>query len=166
MRWADYDSRVCSIARTVEVLGDRWTLLVLRDIFNGIRRFADIGQHLGVARDVLTKRLAALVDEGLIHRVPYQEPGARTRYEYRLTDAGRDLRPVLLALLEWGDRHRANADGPPAHLFHAECGAPVHVDVRCAEGHEIGPRTRLAAQPGPGSRLVAAQPATVPTSSP
>ena len=114
MKWADYDSSVCSVARTVEVLGDRWTLLVLRDIFNGIRRFADLSQHLGVARDVLTKRLAALVGEGLIHRVPYQEPGARTRYEYRLTDAGRDLRPVLLALLEWGDRHRADPDGPPA----------------------------------------------------
>src|SRR5947209_18150506 len=89
MRWADYDSQVCSVARTVEVLGDRWTLLVLRDIFNGIRRFADLSQHLGVARDVLAKRLATLVDQGLVHRVPYQEPGARTRYEYRLTDAGR-----------------------------------------------------------------------------
>ncbi len=169
MKWADYDSSVCSVARTVEVLGDRWTLLVLRDIFNGIRRFADLHQHLGVARDVLTKRLAALVGEGLIHRVPYQEPGARTRYEYRLTDAGRDLRPVLLALLEWGDRHRADPDGPPAQLFHAECGAPVAVEVRCAEGHEIGPRTHLTAQPGPGSRLVgaaAAQAATVPTISP
>jgi len=179
MKWADYDSTVCSVARTVEVLGDRWTLLVLRDVFNGIRRFADLSAHLGIARDVLAKRLAALVEEGLISRVPY----ARTRYEYRLTDAGRELRPVLLALLEWGDRHRCDAAGPPAQLFHAECGAPVRVEVRCAEGHEIGPRTRLTAKPGPGSRLApgsrpgpgsrpaqpgsrSAQPATVPTSSP
>ena len=114
MNWADYDSGACSVARTVEVLGDRWTLLVLRDIFNGIRRFDELSSHLGVARDVLTKRLASLVDEGLVRRVPYQEPGARTRYEYRLTDAGRDLRPVLLALLAWGDRYRAGTAGPPA----------------------------------------------------
>jgi DNA-binding HxlR family transcriptional regulator len=173
MRWADYDSTVCSVARTVEVLGDRWTLLVLRDVFNGIRRFADLSSHLGIARDVLAKRLAALVEEGLITRVPYREPGARTRYEYRLTDAGRELRPLLLALLEWGDRYRCDPAGPPAQLFHAECGAPVRVEVRCAEGHEIGPRTHLTAKPGPGSRLVhaaapaePAQPATVPTSSP
>src|SRR5437773_2052612 len=126
---ADYDSSVCSVARTVEVLGDRWTLLVLRDIFNGIRRFADLSAHLGIARDVLTKRLGALVGEGLIQRVPYREPGARTRYEYRLTDAGRELRPVLLALLEWGDRHRCDDTGPPAQLFHADCGAPVRVEV-------------------------------------
>ena len=155
MKWADYDSRACSVARTVEVLGERWTLLVLRDIFNGIRRFADLSQHLGVARDVLARRLALLVDEGLIRRVPYQEPGARTRYEYRLTDAGRDLRPVLLGLIEWGDRYRSDPDGPPAQLFHADCGAPVRVEVRCAEGHEIGPRTHLSAAPGPGARVVA-----------
>jgi DNA-binding HxlR family transcriptional regulator len=152
MRWADYDSRTCSVARTVEVLGDRWAMLVLRDIFNGIRRFDELSAHLGIARDVLTKRLATLVEEDLIHRVPYQEPGARTRYEYRLTDAGRDLRPVLLALIAWGDKYRAEPVGPPAQLFHAECGAPVRVEVRCEAGHEIGPRTRLAAIPGPGSR--------------
>src|SRR5437764_370336 len=98
MNWAEYDSHACSVARTVEVLGDRWTLLVLRDIFNGVRRFADLSEHLGVARDVLAKRLALLVEEGIVRRVPYQEPGTRTRYEYRLTDAGRDLRPALLAL--------------------------------------------------------------------
>lgn len=152
MRWVDYDSRACSVARTVEVLGDRWTMLVLRDIFNGIRRFDELSAHLGIARDVLTKRLTTLVDEGLAHRVPYQDPGSRTRYEYRLTDAGRDLRPVLLALIAWGDRHRATPEGAPAQLLHAECGAPVRVEVRCEAGHEIGPRTRLIALPGPGSR--------------
>jgi DNA-binding HxlR family transcriptional regulator len=152
MRWADYESGACSVARTVEVLGDRWTLLVLRDVFNGIRRFDELSSHLGVARDVLTKRLAGLVDEGLVRRVPYQEPGARTRYEYRLTDAGRDLRPVLLALLAWGDRYRAGPEGPPAQLSHVGCGAPVRVEMRCEAGHEIDSRTRLASTPGPGSR--------------
>ncbi len=152
MRWADYDSRICSVARTVEVLGDRWTMLVLRDIFNGVRRFDDLSRHLGVARDVLTKRLAALVGEGLVARVPYREPGARTRYEYRLTPAGYDLRPVLLALMEWGDVYRSGGAGPPVRLYHEECGTPVHVQVRCEEGHEIGSRTRLRLTPGPGSR--------------
>jgi DNA-binding HxlR family transcriptional regulator len=168
MQWADYDSSVCSVARTVEVLGDRWTLLVLRDVFNGIRRFADLSEHLGVARDVLTKRLSTLVDEGLVQRVPYREPGARTRYEYRLTDAGRELRPVLLALLEWGDRHRCDETGPPARLYHAGCGEPVRVEVRCGAGHPIGPRTHLDAEPGPGSRRRPRddQAETVPTSSP
>src|SRR5947199_7802431 len=129
MDWAEYDSGTCSVARTMEVLGDRWTMLVLRDIFNGIRRFADLSEHLGVARDVLAKRLALLVDEGLVRRVPYQEPGARTRHEYRLTDAGRDLRPALLALMQWGDKYRADPDGPPAQLLHPDRGGPVRVEA-------------------------------------
>jgi DNA-binding HxlR family transcriptional regulator len=139
------------VARTVGVLGDRWTLLVLRDVFNGVRRFDDLSRHLGVARDVLTKRLAALVDEGILTRRPYQEPGSRTRYEYRLTQAGIDLRPVLIALTEWGDRYRASPEGIPLALTHEECGEPVRVRVECAAGHEIGSRTRLHLDPGPGA---------------
>ena len=95
------------MARTAEVVGDGWTVLVLRDLFNGVRRFDDLAAHLGIARNVLTRRLAALVEEGIVERVPYREPGARERHEYRLTAAGRDLRPVLLAMLAWGDAHRA-----------------------------------------------------------
>ncbi len=157
MRWDEYDGSVCSVARTVDVLGDRWTLLVLRDIFNGVRRFDDLGRHLRIARDVLTKRLARLVEEGVLTRVPYREPGARTRYEYRLTPAGYDLRPVLLALMAWGDTHRASPEGRPAVVLHdEECGERVEVVLRCGQGHEIGPRTRLALHPGPGSRRLAA----------
>src|SRR5215813_10036932 len=118
MRWLDYDGEACSAGRALGVLGDRWTLLVLREVFNGVRRFDEISSHLGVARDVLTRRLAILVDEGILVRVPYQQPGARTRYEYRLTEAGRDLRPVLLALIEWGDRYRAGDDGVPFQVVH------------------------------------------------
>jgi DNA-binding HxlR family transcriptional regulator len=142
------------VARTVEVLGDQWTVLVLRDVFNGIRRFDDLKSHLGIARDVLTKRLAALVNHGVLERVPYREPGSRTRHEYRLTPAGRDLRPVLLALLEWGDRYRAETIGPPVTVVHDECGAQVHVTVECEQGHPIEPRTRLRLQPGPGARPI------------
>jgi DNA-binding HxlR family transcriptional regulator len=155
VKWDEYDTSSCSVARTLEVLGDRWTLLVLRDIFNGVRRFDDLSRHLHVARDVLTRRLANLVDEGVLLRVPYQEPGSRTRYEYRLTEAGLDLRPVMLALMEWGDRYRPDEVGPPAGVIHYQCGEPVRVRVECAAGHEVRTDTRLRLVPGPGARLLA-----------
>jgi hypothetical protein len=102
---------------------------------------------------VLTRRLATLTEAGVITRVPYREPGARVRHEYRLTDAGRDLLPVILAMVAWGDRHRAGADGPPVLVEHAGCGAPVHVEVRCAEDHLLDPPAgRLRSVPGPGAR--------------
>ena len=109
--WRDTDSRRCSVARTAEVIGDGWAVLVLRDVFNGIRRFDELAEHLGVARNVLTRRLAALVEAGVLTREPYREPGARVRHEYRLTAAGRDLLPVILAMVAWGDRYRAGPRG-------------------------------------------------------
>src|ERR1700712_4671370 len=110
MTWSDYDSATCSIARTAQLLGDRWTVLVVRDLFNGVRRFDELQSHLGVARDILTKRLALLVDEDLVERRAYRIAGERARHEYALTPAGRELRTVLVALMDWGDQHRA---GPP-----------------------------------------------------
>ena len=156
MHFADFESGHCSVARAVEVLGDRWTVLVLRDVFNGVRRFDDLQTHLGIARDVLTKRLGALVDEGVLAKVPYREPGSRTRYEYRLTEAGWDLRPVLISLIEWGDRYRASTDGPPVVVTHADCGERVGVKLECAAGHEVEPSTRLRLTPGPGARPISA----------
>jgi DNA-binding HxlR family transcriptional regulator len=152
MRWLDYDGEACSAARALDVLGDRWTLLVLREVFNGVRRFDDISEHIGVARDVLTRRLTALVDEGVLTKVPYQEPGRRTRHEYRLTQAGKDLRPVLLALIAWGDEHRST-DGPPVTLTHPDCGAPVHLTMTCEAGHVLPANAKLSMTPGPGARL-------------
>ena len=152
MRWLEYDSEACSAARALGVLGDRWTLLVLREIFNGVRRFDDISHHLGVARDVLTRRLTGLVDEGVVVRVPYQEPGHRTRYEYRLTPAGRELLPVLLALIAWGDKHRADG-GVPVTLTHPHCGAPVHLELRCEADHVLPDDAKLWMTPGPGARI-------------
>jgi len=150
----ELDSTRCSVARTAALVGDAWTVLVLRDLFNGIRRFDDLAQHLGIARNVLVRRLTALVDAGLVDRVPYREPGRRERHEYRLTPAGRDLRPVILAMLEYGDRHLAGADGPPVRVQHAGCDAPVHLEVRCAQGHLVESGTRLRSVPGPGARRV------------
>ena len=128
MEWLEYDSDTCSAARALEVLGDRWTMLVLREVFNGVLRFDDISAHLGVARDVLTRRLNTLVNEGVLVRVPYREPGTRTRYEYRLTDAGRDLYPVITTLMRWGDKYLAGDGGPPMVLQH-HCGHPVVATV-------------------------------------
>jgi DNA-binding HxlR family transcriptional regulator len=149
VEWKDLDSSRCSVARTAEVVGDGWTVLVLRDLFNGVRRFDDLATHLGIARNVLTRRLAALVDEGIVERVPYREQGARERHEYRLTPAGRDLRPVRLAMLAWGDTHRAGPDGPPVRVEHTECGAPVHVELRCSAGHVVDPHAPLRSVPLP-----------------
>src|SRR5262249_35670511 len=152
MRWLDYDGEACSAGRALGVLGDRWTLLVLREVFNGVRRFDDISEHLGVARDVLTRRLAALIDEGVLLKVPYQEPGHRTRHEYRLTQAGRDLRPMLLARMAWGDKYRSDG-GTPMTLTHPDCGAPVHLEMACEAGHRLPDDSKLWMTPGPGARL-------------
>jgi len=118
----DYD-QVCSVARSLEVLGERWTLLVVRDIFHGKRRFDAIQEDLGVARNVLAARLSRLVEEDILEKRPYQERPAR--YEYFLTEKGLDLWPSLIALLGWGDRHTEYPDGPPMLVFHKECGGSV-----------------------------------------
>ncbi|AWB93864.1 winged helix-turn-helix transcriptional regulator [Aeromicrobium chenweiae] len=153
MTWTNYDSATCSIARTAQVLGDRWTVLVVRDLFNGVRRFDALQDHLGISRDVLTKRLQLLVDEGLAEKRPVRADGERTRHEYVLTEAGRELRTILVAIMDWGDRHRAGAAGPPVQVRHAGCGEAVHAQLVCDAGHEIGARTRTELVPLDGARL-------------
>src|SRR5947209_433167 len=111
MRGVPLSSLHCSVARTLDVVGERWSLLVLRDAFNGVRRFEDFAARLPIARNVLTNRLQTLVAHGVLERLPYQEHPPR--YEYRLTPKGRDLYPVIIALLQWGDRYLAGEDGPP-----------------------------------------------------
>ncbi len=139
MDYADQPTDCCSIARTVSITGDRWMMLILRDLSNGLRRFDELIGHLRIARDVLTRRLAALVDEGMVERRPYQQLGQRPRDEYRLTAKGRDFVPVLIALMHWGDQHLAGAAGPPVRLRHADCGAEIRLELRCAAGHELTP---------------------------
>lgn len=156
MTWSDYDSSTCSIARTARVLGDRWTVLVVRDIFNGVRRFEALQQHLGIARDILAKRLSLLVDEGLVERRPYRPRGERAREEYVLTPAGRDLRTVLIAIMDWGDRYRAEQIGPPMELRHDGCGAAIHARLVCGDGHVIDREARADLVPLAGARLRAA----------
>ncbi|MEV0198339.1 helix-turn-helix domain-containing protein [Nonomuraea sp. NPDC050691] len=146
----------CSIERTLEVVGEKWTFLVLREAFRGVRRFADMQAATGAPRQVLSARLARLVEEGLLRKEPYREPGQRQRDEYRLTDKGRDLYPLLVALMQWGDRYLADADGPPVLLTHRDCGAAIELHLRCAEGHEVAGPRQVTALPGTGARLQSA----------
>jgi DNA-binding HxlR family transcriptional regulator len=132
-----FDRSRCSIAGTLGVVGEKWTFLVLREAFLGVRRFADFQRILGIPKAVLTDRLATLVGQGILTRVPYQVAGERQRDEYRLTAKGLDLYPALVALMQWGDRHLAEGDTPPLGLTHRDCGAPVHLSLECQAGHHL-----------------------------
>src|SRR5229473_7251595 len=133
----DYDSANCAIGAAVGIIGERPTFLVLREAFNGVRRFADMQRRTGMPRQVLSDRLARLVDEGLLRKVPYRESGQRVRYEYRLTEKGLDLYPVLVALMEWGDRYAAGPAGPQVQLTHRDCGAGIQLQLACTDGHVL-----------------------------
>lgn len=141
----------CSIARAVDVLRDPWTFLVLREAVGGVSRFSRFRATLGVSSDVLTERLATLVDAGVLRREQYQEPGSRTRTEYHLTPAGEELRPVLAALQQWGDAHLPVACGPTVRWRHRVTGEPVGVGFvdtagRAVDGDDAVPE-RTAAYP-------------------
>ncbi|NEM04559.1 helix-turn-helix transcriptional regulator [Geodermatophilus normandii] len=144
-----YDRARCSVAGTLAVVGEKWSLLVLREAFLGVRRFADLQRALGAPKAVLTDRLNSLVAQDLLVRVPYRDEGARQRSEYRLTERGRDLYPAVVALMQWGDRWLATDGAPPLELSHRDCGAPVSLSLRCAAGHEVGgPRDVVATPAG------------------
>jgi DNA-binding HxlR family transcriptional regulator len=129
----------CSIARPLSFLGERWALLVLRDLFLGRRRFDEIQESLGVASNVLSQRLATLTEEGIVERHRYSEHPER--FEYLLTEKGRDLQPVLLAMLAWGDRYTAGPAGPPLETVHDDCGQAFHMVPTCSEcGGELDGR--------------------------
>jgi DNA-binding HxlR family transcriptional regulator len=149
-----YDLGLCSIARTLQLVGEKWSLLVLREAFSGIRRFEDMHRRIGAPRQVLSDRLGSLVAAGILRRQPYREPGQRTRYEYRLTEAGMDFYPVLVALLRWGDRHLSEPEGPSVELLHRDCGEPVDVVLRCRGDHPVASAREVRARPGPGARLI------------
>ncbi|TWF78748.1 HxlR family transcriptional regulator [Pseudonocardia hierapolitana] len=128
--------QTCSIARSLEVLGERWTFLILREALSGTSRFADFRSALGVAPDILSDRLATLVDAGVLEKRPYREPGARARDSYHLTEAGHELKVVLGALQQWGDQHRPYEPGPTVVRRSAD-GRPLHVAFVDEEGVEV-----------------------------
>jgi DNA-binding HxlR family transcriptional regulator len=139
----------CSIARPLSVLGERWTILVLREISLGSRRFDEMRSALGVATNILSERLATLVDEGIVERRRYSE--RPERFEYRLTKKGADLQPILLSFLRWGDTYTAGPSGPPLETVHATCDHVFHMVPTCSHcGEEVKPAS-LRARPGPGA---------------
>jgi DNA-binding HxlR family transcriptional regulator len=156
---SSFDRSRCSVAGTLAVVGEKWSLLVLREAFLGVRRFADLQQALGAPKAVLTDRLATLVREGVLSREPYQAEGARQRHEYRLTDKGRDLYPTLVALMQWGDRYLAGGP-PPLAVEHTSCGKPVRVALVCDAGHELAGPREVRARTGAGDPGRAASPAS------
>jgi DNA-binding HxlR family transcriptional regulator len=133
----DLDTTSCAIARSLAVLGERWTMLILREAFLGSTRFAQFRASLGVAPDVLTDRLATLVEFGVFVKEPYREAGARTRYEYRLTPAGEELHVVLGALQQWGDEHVPWHDGPTVQRRDRRNGRPIHIGYVDDRGREV-----------------------------
>ena len=124
----DYPTQYCSVASTLEIIGERWTILILRDVFLGIRRFDELQRHLGVARNILQARLERLIENGILVKRPYQDRPPRS--EYRLTEKGADLWPVLVSLLKWGDRHALEGERPMI-LQHRGCGGELDDRRRC-----------------------------------
>ncbi|MHB8499017.1 MAG: winged helix-turn-helix transcriptional regulator [Acidimicrobiales bacterium] len=142
-----YDNQVCSIARALEVVGERWSLLIVRDaLFAGVTRFNDFQHNLGVATNILTSRLDTLVAVGIMERHHYSERPAQ--YEYLLTEKGRDLAPALIALTSWGDRW-ASPDGPPIFYRHAACGGAISHEILCDHCGAVD-SAHVVVQPGPG----------------
>ena len=142
----------CSIAGTLEIIGDRWTILILRDAFRGVRRFDEIQHDLGIARNVLTDRLNKLVEAGVLEKRMYQDRPAR--YEYRLTPKGVDLSPALVALMRWGDKHLAG-DEVPTVLVHDACGTPIDQTFICWDCDTTVAPPQIRSRPGRGSRRAA-----------
>ena len=142
----------CSIARTLDVVGEWWTLLILRDAFRGTRRFDDFQASLGLARSVLTARLHKLTDNGVLERHAYSH--RPPRYEYHLTEKGLALFPVIAALISWGDHWAPTGDGPPVEFFHDACGKITKPVLTCPHCHDEVSPANTHSQPGPGSRLV------------
>ena len=145
---SDYPGQFCSLAKSLEVIGERWSLLIVRDVMNGNRRFSEIQASLGIARNVLSARLQGLVDEDILERRAYQESPPRD--EYFLTPKGLDLWPALIALMHWGDRYSAGPEGPPRLIVHKGCGGEVDDRGICGSCGEVLHARDARQVPGPG----------------
>ena len=145
----DYPDQVCSVARALEVVGERWTLLIVRDVLLGVHRFDELVASVGATPAMLTRRLRRLVAEGVLERRLYQD--RPRRYEYHPTDKGRDLIEVLAVLMRWGDRHYGSPAGPPRLLVHDVCGQPITPQLACGYCNEPVQLPEVNAQAGPGA---------------
>lgn len=148
MRRVDTSDWPCTIARSAAILGDHWNILIIRQACLGTRRFDDFQRELSIGRNILTVRLNTLVDEGILRREQYQE--STGRHEYRLTDKGREVYPILAAMAAWGDRWLVGAEGTPLVLHHTSCDHDMHAVVTCSECAEALDVRQILARPGPG----------------
>jgi DNA-binding HxlR family transcriptional regulator len=154
MEWRDASTVNCPVGVALDLLGEKWTLLIVRDALNGIRRFDDFRRHIGLSEAILADRLQKLVDAGVLETRAYKEPGRRERNEYRTTARGRDLLPVIIALKQWGETHFPDPDGVVVEVRHRACGGQARVTLRCQQCEhdaELTARDTFA-RPGPGAR--------------
>jgi DNA-binding HxlR family transcriptional regulator len=150
MRWNELSDEACSVARTVSVIGDRWTLLILRECFLRVRRFEEFQARLGITRPILADRLKQLVEAFVLVKVPYQE--RPVRHEYRLTQKGIDLHPILMAIVHWGDVHMVDKKGRPLLHTHTKCGKDFDPVMVCSECGEPIVAREVHLHRGPGAR--------------
>ncbi len=153
MQRTDFGEMACSVARTMDVIGEPWSPLILRDVWAGLSRFDALQADLGISRKVLTERLKHLVDHEVLERHPYDR---RPRYEYRLTPRGTELLDVLMVMVGWGDRWLADEHGAPVLYRHRTCGAISHVDLRCDRCSQPMHADQVELLPGPGAPRVTA----------
>src|SRR5690242_3444823 len=150
MQRTSFEDMNCSVAQCLEVVGEWWSLLIVRDAFLGVRRFDQFQERLGISRNILTERLSRLVDAGIFEKVPYSD--RPLRHEYRLTDRGRDLWPVITAMRQWGDKYSA-LGGPPVQVVHKACGEVVDAVMVCSACGEPLSAHAVRAVAGPGADL-------------
>lgn len=148
MRWEDVDNQICSIARALAIFGDRWTLLIVRDAFRRVRRFSDFEKSLGITKHRLSDRLNRLVEAGIMKKSLYDEK--RERYEYRLTQKGLDLYPILMTVVQWGDRWVADEDGAPVVFRHLSCDHVLEPKLVCSHCDQEVKATEVRPEVGPG----------------
>jgi DNA-binding HxlR family transcriptional regulator len=153
--WLDFDGEYCSVQRTLALIGEKWTMLLIRDAANGVHRFDDFRRHVGLSEAVLSARLRTLVQQGLFETREYQEPGQRKRNEYKLSAKGWDLFPVLVALTQFGDKHLAPNGREPWEIQHRACGHQVRAEVRCTHDGALLTYRDTRSAPGPGARVLA-----------
>ena len=149
MKWSSLEEESCSLARTVAVIGDRWTLLILRECFLRVRRFEEFQYNLGITRHLLAERLKKLVRFGVLRRAPYQE--SPKRYEYILTQKGLDLHPIMMSIVHWGDIHMVDERGRPLLHEHKKCGRTFDPVLVCSECGEPITAKEVHTHPGPGA---------------
>jgi DNA-binding HxlR family transcriptional regulator len=155
----DYPALDCSVAKSLEVIGERWSLLIVRSVMHGNRRFGEMQESLGIARNVLSARLQRLVDEEILERRAYQE--SPPRYEYFLTQKGLDLWPALIALLNWGDRYSPSPEGPRRLIVHKQCGGTVSERGICESCGKLLTARDAKQMPGPGTKVPVGEAAAV-----